>query len=58
MYIHPHMAYELARSRQEELRHQASLRPNRVSSRRQRRSSRRLHSWPVEAKSPRSVPVR
>jgi hypothetical protein len=58
MYIHPHMAEQLARSRQEELRHQASLRPNRVSNWRQRRSSRRLHSWPVEASSPRSVPAR
>jgi len=62
MSIHPHLAYQLARGRQEELRHQANLRSNQWRDRPQKQLSRRLlrrvSSWPLESKSRRSVPAR
>ena len=62
MSIHPYLAEQLGRSRQNELRHQASLRQNPSNSRRPRRSSRRLRYrlrlWPLETSTPRSAPAR
>ena len=62
MSMHPDLAYQLARSRQQEIRHQASLRRDRPSRRIYRRSPpwslRRLRSWRVEARAVRSTPAR
>jgi hypothetical protein len=54
MYNHPYMAYQLARTRQEELR-QLSARRELGSS---RSLVRRLRSRPTKARSPRSARVR
>jgi hypothetical protein len=54
MYNHPHMAYQLARTRQDELR-QLSVRRERRSS---RRLLQRLRSRPQKASSLRPAPGR
>lgn len=58
MTVHPYMAYQLARSRQEELRQKAMRYPRRRSGRRQAPSSLRLSSWSLKAPLPRWAPAR
>lgn len=56
--MHPYMAYELARSRQEEVRRQTIRHQRRLSYRRQEPSRRRLRFWGLRTPLPRPAPAR
>jgi len=59
MSTHPHIAYELARARQEDVRRDTVRRqPRQMNDGRRQRPSRRRLSWPFKAPLPRSAPAR
>ena len=60
MSTHPHIAYELARARQEDVRRDALRRQPRQMNERSRQASfrRRRPAWPFKAPLPRSAQAR